>query len=135
MSLADSLIVRVHKLEEENERLRQQVQALNELTAPTTPPPFGLSPQERSIWAVLERRRAVPTETLIAAGGFVEKRWPNRQLHVLIKRIRTKCGPHGWVICSKYGWGYELTQKTPDGWMWGDAPRPPRGFALSEREA
>jgi hypothetical protein len=88
------------------------VEALSDRLSPASPPPFGLTRQEAAIWAALERLRAAPTRKLIYAGGFGEKQWPTKQLHVMIMRIRAKVVPHGFIIRSRRGWGYELTKET-----------------------
>ena len=100
---------RVEELEEDVERLRQEVEywkglAMSEIKSP----PTNLSPQQREIWQILTRYGRASNDLLVSA---IDRAAPYRKAVANIRTLQVQiCWMRGKgvPIRSIFGWGYEM---------------------------
>lgn len=108
--------IRIAALEEENERLRQRIEALKSddkrepLIFPTS---WRLSPQERSVLSTLMSRDWASHRRICSLMPTTSEALA-KIVHLHITRIRNKLAPFGITIETLYGDGYRIPPAAKD---------------------
>ncbi len=108
-------LARIEALEAENARLRDRIDVLEGMTGTTGPeilPAFlGLTPKEAVLVGGLRRRKSCTKEQLLTIiyGALPPDDQPEiKIIDVFVCKIRKKLAPHGIMIRTLWGLGYEL---------------------------